>query len=392
MPRILTRPLFRKGGLSKTPRPSYRGGGVTAIRPGYRGGGRMTGIMSGITPRRDYDNGGGVFPVGGKMHRFAESPIGGGLMYGVPGALADMFYTPGNLIGRAFGFNPGWSARKDIREQKDLLFGKDREGRMTDEEVERSNFLGIPFKAKSWRDEQKEKIEAAQKKQKKSEIAASTGTGTGEGAGEGAGTGQSDLESLQDYMKMFEAAAGRPSTKSKWLELAKFGSNLMAQPGGDLVGAVGRAATPSLEGLSKEMAADRAAKQSARLMGLKAGLEKTDTGEFGKKIRTLAKLTNKSEKSIAEKFLTGDTDFDAEYLAAAEAAGVELGEARKIYLENIKTMSDKNPDIAAKLNKPFPKKNPVEGEYYVLPGGQFTRWVDGEKLKPTDPGFYDKEA
>ena len=56
MARILTRPMFRKGGLSQTARPSYRGGGVTAIRPGYRGGG-MNGIMSGITPRRGYANG-----------------------------------------------------------------------------------------------------------------------------------------------------------------------------------------------------------------------------------------------------------------------------------------------------------------------------------------------
>ena len=53
MARILSRPMFRKGGLSKAPRPSYRGGGVTAIRPGYRGGG-MNGIMSGIVPRRGY--------------------------------------------------------------------------------------------------------------------------------------------------------------------------------------------------------------------------------------------------------------------------------------------------------------------------------------------------
>ena len=66
MPRILTRPLFRKGGLSKTPRPSYRGGGVTAIRPGYRGGGRMTGIMSGIVPRRGYADG----------YNWWETPLG----------------------------------------------------------------------------------------------------------------------------------------------------------------------------------------------------------------------------------------------------------------------------------------------------------------------------
>ena len=56
MARILTRPMFRKGGLSQTARPSYRGGGVTAIRPGYRSGG-MNGNMSGIVPRRGYADG-----------------------------------------------------------------------------------------------------------------------------------------------------------------------------------------------------------------------------------------------------------------------------------------------------------------------------------------------
>ena len=92
MARILTRPLFRKGGLSQAPRPSYRGGGVMAIRPRYRGGG-MNGIMSGIVPRRGYAN-------GYSFQDFAESPIGGGLMYGIPGAIADTFYSPINLAGR----------------------------------------------------------------------------------------------------------------------------------------------------------------------------------------------------------------------------------------------------------------------------------------------------
>ena len=56
MARVLTRPLFRKGGLSQTPRPTHRGGGLTTIRPRYRNGG-MNGIMSGIVPRRGYANG-----------------------------------------------------------------------------------------------------------------------------------------------------------------------------------------------------------------------------------------------------------------------------------------------------------------------------------------------
>jgi len=82
---------------------------------------------------------------------FRESPVGGffGDMYrNVPGAIADFAYTPINLAGRLFGYNPGLSARKHIRTSKDLMYGKDREDRMTDEEVEKTSFIGIPFSAK----------------------------------------------------------------------------------------------------------------------------------------------------------------------------------------------------------------------------------------------------
>ena len=68
-------------------------------------------------------------------------------MYGIPGALGDMIYSPINQIGRMFGFNPGLSSRKGIRDQKDYLFGTDRPDRMSDEEVQTTNFLGIPFSA-----------------------------------------------------------------------------------------------------------------------------------------------------------------------------------------------------------------------------------------------------
>ena len=385
MPRILTRPLFRKGGLSKTPRPSYRGGGVTAIRPGYRGGG-MNGIMSGIVPRRGYAAGPKTLEDYQNISKIQ--------MLGKPKSMEEI-----NKEIAGLGEPTPWWKFWDWSDLKGM-------GESTQDYVARTQWEKSPEYKQSERkrliDERNKLIEQRKEVGLETKTALPPGEVGGPGyvpkittggtVDGGAGTGQSDLESLQDYMKMFEAAAGRPSTQSKWLELAKAGSNLMAQPGGDLIGAIGKAATPSLEGLSKEMAADKAAKQSARLMGLKAGLEQMDMGEFGKKISTLSKLTGKSKKAIAEKFISGDTDFDAEYLAAAEASGVEAGHSRKIYLENIKIMSDKHPDIAAQLNKPFPKKKAVEGEYYVLPNGKFTRWVDGEKLKPTDPGFYDKEA
>ena len=158
MSRILRRPMFRGG------RVDARGTGI-ASGLGYAGGGSVN------TPKRGLVDGpggyAGKYPVGGKMHRFLESPLGGGIVYGIPGALADFVNTPINQIGRMFGFNPGLSARKDIREQKDYLFGEDREGRMTDEEVDVSNFF-LPFSAKSWKDEV-----AEQKEQKEDDSALS---------------------------------------------------------------------------------------------------------------------------------------------------------------------------------------------------------------------------
>ena len=386
MARTLRRPMFRIGGMAHEQRTGYMGGG-------------MSGIMSGITPRQP-DAGltprmglqEGSEPEGYTFRNFAESPVGEGLMYGIPGALADTVYTPINQIGRLFGANPGLSARKGIRSQKDALFGEDREGRMTDEEVQKTNFFGLPFSAQSLKEKQKDKIEAEEKKLARKNKKIDSGiddTGT-DGTGTDGGGQQSDLENIQDYMKMFEAAAaGDPddARKSKYLELAKFGANLIAQPGGDLVGSIGKAASSSIGGLSKQMADEAATKKSAKLMGLKAGLSQTDMGEFGKKIKALAKFSGQSEESVAKKFLSGDGDFDKIYLEGASNAGVESGQPQLNYLSGIKKIASKHPDIAAELNKPFPKK-PKEGEYYVFPNGKFTRYVGGEKLTPQDPGFY----
>jgi hypothetical protein len=88
--------------------------------------------------------------------------------------------------------------------------------------------------------------------------------GTGEGTGTGAGTGTSDktqelsdndLKTMyEDLLPLFksELSADEDELKrQKYLELAKFGANILAQPGGDLVGAIGKAGAPSLEGLTR---------------------------------------------------------------------------------------------------------------------------------------------
>lgn len=102
---------------------------------------------------------------------FVESPIGKPLVHEIPGAIADTFYTPINLASRLFGYNPGLSARKDIRAQKDKWFGEDREGRMTDEEVEKTSFFGIPFSAKKGFTSDRRQKKAEKKEEKKGEWA-----------------------------------------------------------------------------------------------------------------------------------------------------------------------------------------------------------------------------
>jgi len=90
----------------------------------------------------------------------------------------------------------------------------------------------------------------------------------------------SDEDTMESYLKMFREAAGddpEQTRRERFLELARFGANLLAQPGGDLVGAVGRAAAPSIEGLARSAAASKQTDKEVRLAALKLAIEKIKT-------------------------------------------------------------------------------------------------------------------
>ena len=56
---------------------------------------------------------------------------------------------------------------------------------------------------------------------------------------------KSDTDTIKDYMDMFKTALAEDPDeirRQKYLQLAQFGANLLAQPGGDLAAAVGKAA------------------------------------------------------------------------------------------------------------------------------------------------------
>jgi len=263
MARILTRPMFRKGGLSQTARPSYRGGGVTAIRPGYRGGG-MNGIMSGIVPRRGYADGPAT------PEEILERIQVQGLPYLTMPKIEDKYQS--------------FIKRKDpitYPEEGALVsgYGEGKEALY--------DFYQTPQGEKYFKEPLIEKMKEQVAKRKEAGLDVSNdaiitkpeeSTTGNELDTSGVVDTRSDFERIfneylpviQDQLKPDEDSAKR----DRYLALAKFGTSLMGQPGGDLAGAVGRASQKPLDDLGTIAAQERKDKQTPKLLALQATLEK----------------------------------------------------------------------------------------------------------------------
>ena len=181
---------------------------------------------------------------------------------------------------------------------------------------------------------------------------------------------QSDKDLIKSYMDMFSEAMGESKediSRQRYLELAKFGANLLAQPGGDLVGAVGRAAAPAIEGLSRSAADRSAANREIKLAGLKTAIAQMDN-PTQEKIETLARMANIPISDVAKIMIDTDSDSSAADLeTTAKALEGEVG--AKTALVIAQTLDD----IGLKLNqvdpipvdkKGKPKEGVPDGFYY----------------------------
>jgi hypothetical protein len=365
MSRTLTRPMFRKGGMAQ--REKYMGGGIKAIRPRYMGGG-MTGIMSGIqpdarlTPRTGYEE--GTKPGFFKSILDALNPTSGEIVQKIqrqqaePPLMETLFSPSGILEFRTqadadayLASNPEYSG-----EIKVLSTGKTINTKIPTETPEgsTSNVPGTPIVPKG-----SKKIIGTQDV-------------------------TSDKDELQSYMDMFEAAAGSDpdeSRRSKYLELAKFGANLLAQPGGDLIGAVGKAAAPSIGGLSKQMESDRDAKRQLRIAGVQAYLKDQDPGSIGKAVKDIMKsdpsltmkeaLTLAMQTGSATKGATKESRIQeyAEILLGSKGAPEDKRIARAL-AERIE-----NSGLGFSNFEPLPE-NPVKDEYYYDTEGKLYKGTE----------------
>jgi hypothetical protein len=329
MDRILKRPMFRMGGRSDD--------GIMSVRPKYQEGGDVgffTKVMDAINP-----------PSGKIISRIQEA--------NEPGLSPFQKFVK-NVSNKPLEFRTQAEANEfleanpeNIRPIKLLSNDKIINLESTNDTGEPSNVPGTPI------------VPNAQKK------ISTTGGETSE---------QSDQELIKSYMDMFSEAMGESKedvSRQRYLELAKFGANLLGQPGGDLVGSIGRAAAPSIQGLAEGAARKSAGDREIKLAGLKTAIAQMDD-PTADKIKTLARMSGLEEKDVAKMMLDTDGDSSLDQIeATAKALQGEVGE--KVALQIAQKLNKAGLDLEQIDEIPVdkegkPKENVPDGYYYDQKG------------------------
>jgi len=322
MNRILKRPMFRMGGRSDD--------GIMSLRPKYQEGGDVgffTKIMDAINP-----------PSGKVLKRMQD-------VQNAP-SLGERLFSPS-------------TAPLEFRTQAEAneFLEANPENIRPIKLLETGETINLPSEDTTVPDATGTVIDSVK--------TVDTGGETGE---------QSDQELIKSYMDMFSEAMGESEedvSRQRYLELAKFGANLLGQPGGDLVGSIGRAAAPSIQGLAEGAARKSAANREIKLAGLKTAIAQMDD-PTADKIKTLARLSGVSEKEVAKLMLDTDGDSSLDKIeATAKALQGEVGE--KVALQIAQKLNKAGLDLEQIDEIPVdkegkPKENVPDGYYYDQKG------------------------
>ena len=466
MARTLTRPMFRKGGMAQ--REKYMGGGMTGIMTGIVPDGGLTpraGFQEGTSPgflkraaqggldffKKGFSSGKNLISSGASraynlipqkgilsargalpvaMRRFlATSPISGtatGTAIStapVAATIAGLNYMNAPVYPKGHPQEGEFMSNEDARE---VLQGTGAETSMaTGEGVQAGGAGDIGGEAAMFDLETGDygnKKYATKLDFKSPEVVKVTNQELGLGEQDEAGKTKkkilneekelqkkSDLETIYgDLLPMIEKELGsdpEDTKKQLYVQLAQAGANLLAQPGGDLVGAIGKATKDPISNVGKVLEKESATDREAKLLAFKLAADKASPGETGKLIQDL-RNANYSNEEIAK--IIQQKQPGAGYRASADLA--ELGslqeelnnEFTKVIkgkdvplntAKDLKTAMD-NFGMGASDFKVLPKKEDrIPGEYYFDPK---TRKIgrlseDGKKLiRPSESGFMDQ--
>ena len=194
-------------------------------------------------------------------------------------------------------------------------------------------------------------------------------------------------------------SADEDTKKSLYLQLAKFGTGLMAQPGGDLAGAVGKAAEAPLAGVEKTLAEKRKGEKDIKLMALQKTFDDMKEPDQVKLVKSIQKEYGFDTFKEAYDYITKPKRSSAEIRADNEFyrnTAKELNVSTDGFRREMEALDEMGlgeyvgyfTRTDAKL--PEKKDDRINGEYYVTDKGKPMRWVDGKLYGPTEPEFTKK--
>ena len=381
--RVLKRPMFRRGGMANQ------------------------GIMTGLEDRSGYQEGGDVVEdsrtffekIAGVPKNFdnmtreeADKFLFGG---GLKGDTQRLMTTANDMIYN-YGMRP-------IMNLGAYVTGIGGEGLNTFGKIDTDQAM-IDSYSGTVRDDEGNIISTNTKEDPDADPDADSDEGDTEGKEGKGGTGgtgdlsESDLKTVYaDLLPMFKETLGvddEDFKKDAYLQLARFGTNLMAQPGGSLTAAIGRAAEKPLEGVGEIIGAKRAAERRPKELALQAALRETEPGNISKAYRDLKKL-GYSEAEI-KKYLVDRGTGDATY-ATIKARTIKEDEDA-VLAGNLVADQLKARQVAKKLDSldigieeiakmPDDQEALIEGQIYVTKEGQIKKHKKGKFYKPGEKGF-----
>ena len=217
------------------------------------------------------------------------------------------------------------------------------------------------------------------------------------------------MKAYKEYAPIFEKELGisdEDTKKSMDLNLAKFGAGILAQPGGDLVGAIGKAAEKPLEGASETLKEKRDGKRQAKLLALQTAISEGKPGTIGKAIKDIANVYNVSEKKAAdiyEKWNTNNSTSKAQDTKSYRDFAKDKNVNPEGFQRSIKKLlAGEDADLVGKFNKKLPLDDGVpdpdervDKECYIGEGGELYRADKSTDpptlLEPGDDGFNDSK-
>jgi len=381
--RVLKRPMFRRGGMANQ------------------------GIMTGLVDRSGYQEGGDVVE---DSRNFFEKIIGvpknfdnmtreeadkflfGG---GLKGDTQRLMTTTNDLIYN-YGMRP-------IMNLGAYITGIGGEGLNTFGKIDTDQAM-IDKLSNTVRDDEGNIISTNTREDPDADPDADSDEGDTKGKEGKGGTGgkgdlsESDLKTIYaDLLPMFKETLGvddEDYKKDAYLELARFGTNLMAQPGGSLTAAIGRAAEKPLEGVGRIIGEKRAAERRPKELALQAALRESEPGSIGKSVRDLMKLGYTKDQAIKE--IVEGRGGDA--TKQATKARIINEDAEAILAGNLVTDGFQARKIAKQMDKydigfeeiigklPDDTSELIEGGIYI-DKGVIKKHKKGKFYKVTEKGF-----